>query len=146
MQKKLFILFLLFLPFLNYAQDLYPKEDLTFNAQDLSRPPLAKGCKPKGSLQDQKDCTSIYINDYVNRHFNTRLAERVAKKKHVELNAEFIITKEGKIAEVKVEGGPEKLNSHLKKIILSLKDFQPAMKDGTAVDVLYSLPVNMRFF
>lgn len=143
MHNKIFILLFL-LPLLSFGQEL--KQDQIFTFEEVAQPPLAKTCKRKKTIEQQRDCTAIYIHDFVNRHFDTNKAAKIMKKAPLRLQAQLIINSEGKVSEVKATGGPEELNSHLQEILLSLKDFQPAMQDGKAVKVSYTFPVSMRFW
>ncbi|MGB7786129.1 MAG: hypothetical protein WBL27_08525 [Salinimicrobium sp.] len=145
MQKKIFIVFLLLLPLLNFGQELEPKPDQILTFEEVAQPPLAKACKRKKTVDEQRACTATYINMFVNRNFNTRMAAKLVKGV-VKMEAQFIIDTEGKVIEIYASGGPEKLNRHLEEILSSLNNFQPAMQDGKAVEVLYILPVSMGFY
>ena len=143
MHKVLLLFLFVFLPLLNFGQEVKEAQIYTFG--EVEQPPLSRTCKRKKTVEQQRECTVSYVADYVNRRFDTRMAAKVMEGDPVQLEAKMIITKEGTIGEVKASGGPEELNSHLEEILLGLKSFRPALQDGKPVDVVYTAEVSMQF-
>lgn len=144
--KFLLLIFLISGSSMAFAQDSYNKNIDIPSLEQVEQPALARRCDRKGTTKDQLKCTLDYINDYVNRHFNTSLVSNLMKTDHVDLKAHFLISPEGKVVDVVASGGPERVNSHLVKVLRSLKDFEPAMRDGKAIAVSHSVSLSMKFF
>jgi protein TonB len=111
---------------------------------EVEQPPLYKGCRSEWNPEKQRNCTSSAINHYVNTNFDIDLALDLKLKK-VEMKANFIISNEGNVKEIRVTGGPEILNQHLYQILKSLKKFTPGKQGGSPVDVSYYIPVSIGF-
>ncbi|GAB2762674.1 hypothetical protein [Salinimicrobium soli] len=140
MNKFLFLFFIFVISVNGFAQEkeIDPPQIISFD--QVEQPPLSKRCKPKGSAQKQRDCTSSYINNYVNRNFDLNMASKLVKGL-VKLEARFVIDKEGRVKDVSASGGPKKINEHLEEVLASLRDFKPGRENGIPVEVSYWVPV-----
>lgn len=134
--------------FLLFNQVLIAQEPVNFQSEtipfsEVEQPPLAKSCKSKWELKRQKDCTSSFVNNFVNYRFNMDLAKKLGVKGSLEMEASFIVTKAGKVDKISVKGGPEGLNEHVINIINKLPNFKPARHQDESVAVSFHLPISM---
>lgn len=146
MIRSLFLIVFFLISSLSTAQKEEAFQNEPIALAEVEQPPLFKRCKTKWEPQKQRDCTSSYINEFVNRRFDMKLASKLIGKGVGKLEANFIINQEGKIESVTVTGGVNELNQHLHQIVISLKPFKPGMQNGSPVDVSVHLPVSFRVF
>ena len=134
--KKLLIL--LCLPLIGFGQDLLTEDDIkdpVFNVVEVM--PCFKGCT-------DKKCTTEEIFKHIAKNV---IYPPKAKDYGISgtVFVSFIVGKSGKIINVKVARGVDKLlDSEALRIIKLLPDFIPGKQKGEPVNVRYTVPINFQ--
>ncbi len=103
--------------------------------------PIFPGCK-----ETEPEKIKVFFNQqiqkFVGKNFNTSLAHDLkVKGKMVRVLTQFTIDDTGKIVNIKTRSKYPKLADEAKRVISSLPQFKPAIKDGKAVRIVYTLPI-----
>ena len=136
MKKLLLILFCL--PSIGFGQDLMIEDEIkdpVFRVVEVM--PCFKGCT-------DKDCTVKAIFKHI---ANNYIYPPKAKDYGIsgKVFVSFIVEKSGKVINVKVVRGVDKLlDAEALRIIKLLPDFIPGKHRGEAVNVEYTIPINFQ--
>lgn len=90
---------------------------------------------------DRKKCTSLTIAKFVNRNFNTKLANEYNLTGRQRINVIFKINPEGDITDVRARAPHPELEKEAKRVIRLLPKMIPGEHKGEKVNVPYSLPI-----
>ncbi|WP_378179040.1 peptidylprolyl isomerase [Aquimarina sp. SS2-1] len=107
----------------------------------VEKVPTTEFCK---DLKDQtliKKCVSEEIKKFVNRNFNTKIAESIGLTGVNRIYVRFKIDTTGNIVEVQSRAPAIELEEEAKRVIGSLPKMIPGESQGEKVNVLYSLPI-----
>ncbi|MDC8003661.1 energy transducer TonB [Aureisphaera galaxeae] len=107
----------------------------------IQDPPLAPGCKSKWDTGKKKKCTSLFIQQHLQRKFNTELANDLGISGTIRIAIEFVIDSDGKVVNITANGGPEEMNENAILSVGKLPQLKPGQQDGTAVPTSYRLPL-----
>lgn len=102
----------------------------------LDSPAILLKCK---NNKDPIQCTSHWVQDFVNTNFNTSKFKR--KGGEFKTVIQFVVDEQGKVTEVYAKGTDDNLNKEGIKVIKKLPDFIPATMNEKNVRVLFSLPI-----
>ncbi|GAA3635543.1 M56 family metallopeptidase [Flavivirga jejuensis] len=102
--------------------------------------PVFTGCEGL-SKEEQKECTSRNISAYVNKNFDTKIADNFDLKGGQRINVIFKINKEGNIVDIRPRGSHQALEEEAIRVINTLPKMVPGEHDGKKVNVLYMLPI-----
>lgn len=94
-----------------------------------------------GTNEERKKCTSETIAKFVNRNFNTKLANEYNLTGRQRINVIFKINPEGDITDVRARAPHPALEEEAKRVIKSLPKMIPGEHQGEKVNVPYSLPI-----
>ena len=128
-----------------------PNKNIEINDSELipfeliEQIPITSDCKPKLDKEKLRECVQKSIVMHVNRKFNADLASTLglAPKIH-KIITTFIITKNGEIVNVHSEGSHPDLNNEAERVISVLPNMKPGMKDGKAINVKYTIPIQFK--
>ncbi|MCF7568321.1 M56 family metallopeptidase [Sabulilitoribacter arenilitoris] len=122
-----------------YADDTLGGSTLPFAIVDKA--PILPECKSLATEKEKRECTSTGIQKFINRNFNTDLAESLGLKGRQLINVVFKITKKGKIEIEKSRAPHPDLGAEAMRVIKSIPKLIPGKHNGKKVDVTYSIPI-----
>jgi Zn-dependent protease with chaperone function len=103
--------------------------------------PVFEGCEGLASNQGRKECMSNKISQFVNKNFNTGLAEELQLKGINRVIAQFRIDETGNVVDVEARASRPELEAEAVRVISEIPKMQPGKQDGKNVSVMYSLPI-----
>ena len=107
----------------------------------IDQVPLYPGCEDLASNEEQRKCMSQKIQEHVQENFNTKLGKEAGLTGVNRVIVQFKIDKNGEIVNVKARAPHQKLKEEAMRVINSLPQMTPGEQNGTAVGVMYSLPI-----
>ena len=102
--------------------------------------PIYPGCE-KGSETQKRRCMSDAISRFVQRNFNTSIAQSLGIKGRLRVNSIFNINKFGNVSFIRSRGSHPKMEEEANRVISLIPKMKPGKQHGIAVAVPYSLPV-----
>ncbi len=102
--------------------------------------PIFPGCE-KGSNATKRKCMSQKISKFVQKKFNTNLAETLGLTGKQKIYVTFKISKQGHIIGVKSRAPHPRLQTEAARVINLLPKMKPGIQNGKEVIVSYSLPI-----
>ncbi|MBE9490312.1 MAG: energy transducer TonB [Bacteroidetes bacterium] len=102
--------------------------------------PIFPGCE-KGSNAAKRKCMSQKISKFVQKKFNTNLAESIGLTGKQKIYVTFKISKQGHIIGVKSRAPHPRLQTEAARVINLLPKMKPGIQNGKEVIVSYSLPI-----
>ena len=106
----------------------------------LEQAPLFPGCEDL-SKEESKLCFSKKIAQFVNKNFNTGLAEELNLTGKQRIFVQFVIDKQGKVTDIKTKAPHARLEKETLRVISELPLMKPGMQHLKPVKVLYTLPI-----
>jgi len=103
--------------------------------------PIYPGCENAGNNNAKKKCMSDKISKYVNKKFDTELANELGLSGKLRISVQFKIDKNGNVVNVKARAPHPRLEQEAIKVVKGLPKMIPGKQRGQAVGVLYSLPI-----
>jgi len=103
--------------------------------------PVYPGCEKKRSNAEKKKCMSEKVQKFVQKKFNTELAGDLGLEGRQRIAVQFKIDKKGDVVNVRARAPHPKLEQEAVKVVKALPKMVPGRQRGTAVGVLYSLPI-----
>lgn len=110
----------------------------------IDKIPSYKECQSISSNDQKRKCVKNSITSFVNRNFNTDLAEQLGLSGRQRIAVLFKIGKDGSVHSISARAVHPKLEEEAKRIINMLPKFTPGEQGGEKVDVLYSLPISFQ--
>ena len=111
------------------------------NLQAQERPdkmPVYPGCE---QAEQKMPCMRQKILDFIGDNFDTDLIKEIKDTKQISVYVSFIIDELGKVDEINIKSGYEKLNAELQRIIQKLPVIKPAEAGGYPIRMRYELPI-----
>ncbi len=132
----------------NVEQEIEPViEEIEVIEEDIDVPfsvveevPVYPGCE-QGDRTQRRNCTSKAIKEFVQRKFNTELADKIGLNGRQRINVIFKINKNGDIVDIRSRAPEPELELEAERVIASLPKMLPGKQRGKAVSVPYSLPI-----
>lgn len=119
--------------------DDFVVEDVPFKIIEYA--PLFPGCK--GTKEELKQCFSDSVTKLVTRKFNGDIAQEIGLSPgRKRIAVEFVVDKEGNIADVKVRAPHKRLEKETRRVINLLPQMSPGKQRGRAVGVRFMLPIS----
>lgn len=115
-------------------------EDIDVPIAFIENVPVFPGCE-KGNNDTKRKCMSNKINKFVQKKFNTDLAERLGLTGKQRISVVFKIDKKGDIVGVRSRAPHPRLEQEAARVINLLPKMKPGKQGGKAVNVSYSLPI-----
>jgi len=132
--KKIFLGALLLVGTIGYAQSTSLK---TLSIENVDQAPLFDNCK----IEDSKTCFTSSITSFINKNINKDIAKQSNLLGKQRVVSQFSINEEGRIEGISSVSNQEILKKEMSRVLNMLPLLKPAMKDGKAVTVSYSVPV-----
>lgn len=119
------------------AEDILQNDDVPYAV--IEKVPTYPGCS--GDNETMKNCMSTKIAEFVNKNFNTKIADNLKISGRQRISVQFKIDKTGKIADIRARASVPELEMEAVRIIGMLPEMEPGEQKGKKVGVLYSLPI-----
>lgn len=103
--------------------------------------PIYPGCENMRTNDERRQCMSDQITRFVNRNFNTELANDLGLTGRQRISVQFKIDTRGNVVEVLARAPHPRLEAEAKRVIERLPSMTPGKQRGKAVNVMYSLPI-----
>ena len=124
----------------NYIPDeSIPIENVPFIL--IEDAPIYRGCEGL-SKEENKKCFIKSIQKFVIRRFDVDLAQELGLRSgKYKIFAQFVISKNGTVNEIKIKAPHHKLEKEVNKIINKLPQFTPGKQRKVPVNVKFTLPI-----
>ena len=121
------------------------EEDIEVPFAVIENVPVFPGCEKEKNNNARKKCMSAKISKFVNRKFNTDLAQDLGLNagKH-RISIQFKVDKSGNIVGVRARAPHPKLEQEAVKVVSQLPKMKPGMQRGKAVTVPYGFPISFQ--
>ena len=134
--KKLILL--LFIPLVSFGQSKI-ENNSKLPSEIIDNIPVYPGCK--GSELKKRKCMSERIAKFVERKFNTDIAEDLGLTRRQRISVIFKIDTLGNITGVRARAHHPRLEQEAVRVINLLPKMKPGIKNGKPVIVPYSIPI-----
>ncbi len=104
----------------------------------IENPPIFPGCENL-EKEASKKCFANGISKFVNKKFNTEIAEGLNGKQKIYV--QFVIDKTGTITDIQASSPHERLKKEAIRVVEKLPKMTPGMQRMRAVKVTYTLPI-----
>lgn len=111
----------------------------------IENAPVFPGCEGLNK-KENKICFTKKIAKFVNKKFNTSLAEELGLQGKQRIHVQFVIDKNGTVTDIKTQAPHKRLEKEAKRIIEKLPQMTPGMQRKRPVPVKYSLPINFQVY
>ncbi|PPK95671.1 TonB-like protein [Nonlabens xylanidelens] len=132
--KKILIIATLLVGSIGYAQSSSLE---ALSMDNVDQAPLFDNCK----IEDSKNCFSTSITSFINKNINKDLAKQSNLLGKQRVVSQFSINEEGRIEGITSVSTQDILKKEMSRVLNMLPTLKPAMKNGKAVTVSYSVPV-----
>lgn len=103
--------------------------------------PIYPGCENAGNNSAKKKCMSDKIQKFVQKKFDTELANDLGLEGRQRISVQFKIDKNGNVVNVRARAPHPRLEQEAVDVVKSLPKMTPGKQRGKAVGVLYALPI-----
>ncbi len=121
--------------------ELVPLNEMEVPFSVIENVPVFPGCEDLTSNVEKKQCMSKSIQKFVNRNFNTSLADSLGLVGRQRINVIFKIDNEGNVTGIRSRAPHPALEKEAVRVISLLPKMKPGIQRGKAVTVPYSLPI-----
>ena len=116
--------------------------DETVVFSTIDKAPIYPGCEDLANFEEQKQCFSKNIQQFVAQNFNIDLAQNLdLKSGKKRIFTMFIIDNSGNITDIRARAPHKALEEEAIRVIKLLPKMTPGVKDGEYVNTKYSLPI-----
>ena len=119
------------------------EEDVEVPFSVIENVPIFPGCE-KGNNAAKKKCMSEKISKFIQRKFNTDLAQDLGLEGVQRVIVVFKIDKKGDITGVRARAPHPKLEAEAARVVNLLPKMKPGRQRGKPVTVPYSLPIKFQ--
>ncbi|MDC8005801.1 energy transducer TonB [Aureisphaera galaxeae] len=103
--------------------------------------PIYPGCEKAGNNEAKKKCMSDKVQKFVQKKFDTELANDLGLEGRQRISVQFKIDRNGNVVNVRARAPHPRLEQEAIKVVKSLPKMTPGKQRGKAVGVLYALPI-----
>ncbi|TDI70371.1 MAG: energy transducer TonB [Bacteroidetes bacterium] len=103
--------------------------------------PVYPGCEKAGNNAAKKKCMSDKVMKFVQKKFNTDLANDLGLEGRQRISVQFKIDKNGNVVNVRARAPHPRLEQEAIRVVKALPKMTPGRQRGKAVGVLYALPI-----
>ncbi len=116
---------------------------ITTGMYGLNEMPLFPGCKERYDNEERKECFNDRMQRFVNRNFNTDLANELGLEagSKIRIQIAFTIDTNGNPMDIKVRAPHPRLEKEAYRVIKKLPTIIPGKVKGESVNMLFSLPI-----
>lgn len=109
----------------------------------LHEMPLFPGCKERYDNDERKECFNSRIHRFVNRRFNTGLANELGLEpgSKIKIQIAFTIDTNGVVKDIKVRAPHPELKKEALRVINKLPVIVPGKVNGEEVNLKFALPI-----
>jgi protein TonB len=113
---------------------------------NLHEMPVFNGCNINDNNQNRKVCFEQRLNNFIQRHFNTSVADdlQIPSGEIVKISVYFTINTSGDIDQVKVRAPHKQLEREAIRVIQKIPHIIPGKIEGRPVEMFFSLPIKFR--
>tara|TARA_R110002051_G_scaffold13435_4_gene44994 strand:+ start:9888 stop:11939 length:2052 start_codon:yes stop_codon:yes gene_type:complete len=97
-----------------------------------------------GTEAEKKSCTQEAINRHVMRNFDAEICATDIPTGVTRLFARLKIKRDGSVEHIRSQNNSDCIQIEIKRVLESMPLFTPGRQRGLAVDVLYSMPINIQ--
>ncbi len=119
--------------------DEEPLADVPFSV--IENVPIYPGCEGEKGNNAKKKCMSDKIAKFVNRKFDSEIANELGLSGRQRIAVQFKIDRNGNVVNVRARAPDDRLMEEAVRVVKMLPKMTPGMQRGKAVGVLYSLPI-----
>lgn len=117
-----------------------PTEDVPQPFILIEQAPIFPGCEGLNK-KASKACFTKQISKFVNKKFNTNVAEELGLIGKQKIYVQFVIDKEGKVSDIITNSSYKGLEKEALRVIEQLPQMTPGMQRERPVSVKYTLPI-----
>ncbi|WP_194850297.1 energy transducer TonB [Nonlabens antarcticus] len=121
-----------------------PELPSSFNLVAVSEVPLFPGCSAKLDNNERIECLNEKMARFIQRKFDTSLANEMDGKDIVNITVLFTIGVDGFPKNIQVRAPNALLEKEAKRLISSLPQMKPGKFDGAVVNTTYALPIRFK--
>jgi protein TonB len=103
--------------------------------------PVFPGCEGAGNNDAKKACMSEKVQKFVQRKFDTDLANDLGLEGRQRISVQFKIDKNGNVVDVRARAPHPRLEQEAIDVVKALPKMTPGKQRGQPVGVLYALPI-----
>jgi periplasmic protein TonB len=103
--------------------------------------PVYPGCEKVGNNAAKKKCMSDKVMKFVQKKFNTDLANDLGLEGRQRISVQFKIDRNGNVVNVRARAPHPRLEQEAIRVVKLLPKMTPGRQRGKAVGVLYALPI-----
>ena len=103
--------------------------------------PIYPGCESASNNAARKKCMEEKVMEYVQRNFNTELANELGLEGRQRINVQFKIDRSGRVVNVRARAPHPRLEKEAVQLVQKLPKMTPGKQRGKPVGVLYALPI-----
>lgn len=103
--------------------------------------PVYPGCEKMKTNDDRKKCMNEKIKRFVDKNFDTGLANELGLEGKQKITVQFKIDSKGNVVGVQSRAPHPRLKEEAADVINKLPKMTPGMQRGKAVTVVYALPI-----
>ncbi|GAB5398695.1 MAG: energy transducer TonB [Aureisphaera sp.] len=103
--------------------------------------PIYPGCESLPSNEEKKKCLADNVMAFVQKKFNTDLANELGLEGRQRISVQFKIDRHGQVINVRARAPHPRLEQEAVAVVGSLPKMIPGKQRGKPVGVLYALPI-----
>jgi len=103
--------------------------------------PVYPGCEKETNNADRKKCMQEKIDRFVNKNFNTGLANELGLSGRQTIQVQFKIDKNGNVASIVSRAKDPKLQAEAARVLNKLPKMIPGKQRNKPVGVIYGMPI-----
>ncbi|NPA43156.1 MAG: energy transducer TonB [Chlorobi bacterium] len=118
------------------------EEDVEVAFDFIEQPPIYPGCEKYAHDKEKlKDCMSKKIQKFINRKFDTSIAEDLGATGVIVIQVQFVVDKDGRVKDIRARSRYKELELEAKRVISQLPRMKPGEQRGRPTKVRYNLPI-----
>ena len=123
------------------APPVDPPVDTIFNMNGVEIVPVYPGCEKIKGNDARKKCMSDKIKLFIQRKFNTGIAQDLGLSGKQKIVTQFKIDKTGQVTDIKTSDVHPKLKKEAQRVLNKIPEMTPGKQRDKNVGVIYTLPI-----
>lgn len=120
--------------------EITQEEEVEVPFSVIETPPVYPGCENLDKTSSKR-CTTDAVRKFINRKFNTEMAQELGLVGRQRINSIFRINQNGDVVSIQSRANHPRLEEEANRVIGLLPRMKPGMQRGKLVTVPYSLPI-----